>query len=88
MAWARAAGFTDIAASASAWCYATPEARAEWGQTWAVRVRESDFAQQALELGFADQAELERLAQAWREWSMEPDGWFTVPHGELLCWTQ
>ena len=88
LAWAHAAGFARIAPSATVWCYATPQDRVEWGQTWAVRVTESDFARQAVAESFSDEAELAQLAQAWRDWSHDPDGWFTVPHGELLCWTQ
>ncbi|HBJ72762.1 MAG TPA: hypothetical protein DDY88_03415 [Actinobacteria bacterium] len=85
LAWAHAAGLQAIEASASVWCYATADERAEWGQTWAIRVTESEFAKQAVAAGFADATELDALAQAWREWSVHPDGWFTIPHGELLC---
>ena len=28
---------------------------------------------------------LERLAQAWRRWTASEDGWFFIPHGEILC---
>ena len=31
------------------------------------------------------EAELEAMAQAWRDWSTEPDAWFAVLHGEILC---
>lgn len=85
LAWAHAAGFNDIEPSATVWCYAQPEDRAEWGQTWAIRVTESEFAKQAVAAGFAEPDELEQLAEAWREWSKDPDGWFTIPHGELVC---
>lgn len=88
LAWAHAAGLQNIEPSATVWCYATPEHRAEWGHTWAERVTESEFARQAVTAGFAEQAELEQLARSWREWSAEPDGWFTIPHGELLCFVQ
>jgi len=85
LAWAHAAGLSAIEPSASVWCYATPQTRTEWGQTWAVRVTESEFASQAVAAGQASPADLDELAGAWREWSAEPDGWFTVPHGELIC---
>ncbi len=88
LAWAHAAGLQHVQPSASVWCYATPEDRAEWGQTWAIRVTESAFASQAVAGGFADPVELEELAGAWRDWASDPDGWFTIPHGELLCWAQ
>ena len=30
-------------------------------------------------------AELGRIADAWRSWAVEPDGWFSVLHGEIVC---
>ena len=64
---ARAAGFTDVTASASTWCYATPADRAWQSQTWAQRCLTS-FGPRAVELGLADGADLETMAQAWRQW--------------------
>ena len=85
LAWAHAAGFQDVTASASAWCFATPADRAWWGETWAERVTSSTFATQAIERGMADREELVRLANAWRRWMEHPDAWFAVLHGEVLC---
>ena len=31
------------------------------------------------------EAELQEIAVAWREWAADGDGWFLVPHGEVLC---
>jgi SAM-dependent methyltransferase len=83
--WARAAGFADAQSTASVWCYATPEERAWWGGLWADRVTQSAFAEQATERGLATRADLDGLARAWRSWAEEPDGWFAVLHGEVLC---
>ncbi len=83
--WARDAGFADVTASSSAWRFDAPEDRAWWGGTWAERVTASTFAEQAVALGLADATALERIADAWRRWAAAPDGWFTVPHGEILC---
>ncbi|MEV5510006.1 class I SAM-dependent methyltransferase [Streptomyces orinoci] len=85
LSWARSAGLTEVTATASAWCFATPADRAWWSGLWADRVRQSSFARLALEGGHADQALLERIAEAWREWGRQPDAWFSVPCGELLC---
>ena len=85
VSWARAAGFEDVAATASAWCFATPDDRAWWGGLWADRVTESAFAAQAVERGLSDRAELEAIAAAWRAWAAAPDGWFAVLHGEIVC---
>lgn len=83
--WARAAGFTEITPSASTWCFATEADRSWWGGSWADRVTRSAFAAQALERGLATSSELERLAQAWRHWARQEDGWFLVVHGEVIC---
>jgi ubiquinone/menaquinone biosynthesis C-methylase UbiE len=85
LAWAHAAGFTDVTPSASLWCYATAEDRAWWGDLWADRVTKSAFAASAIEFGLADRAGLEDIADGWRTWAAHPDGWFIVPSGEVLC---
>jgi ubiquinone/menaquinone biosynthesis C-methylase UbiE len=85
VAWAHAAGFTDVRASAGAWCFADPEDRAWWSETWAVRSSDSTLSARAVELGLADQAELDDLAAAWRAWGAHPDAWFAVLHGEILA---
>ena len=85
LGWAHEAGFRDVAASASVWCFATPEDRQWWGGMQADRVLESRFAELALESGVADKAGLGDMAAAWRAWAQRDDGWFTVLHGELLC---
>ena len=84
LSWAREAGFTDVTASASTWCYATPADRAWQSQTWAQRCLTS-FGPRAVELGLADGADLETMAQAWRQWGDSEDAWFVVVHGEVLA---
>ena len=83
--WARAAGFSDVQCSASAWCFATPEEREWWGGTWAERVVSSRIAEQAVERNLATKAELHEIASAFREWAAADDGWFAILHGEILC---
>jgi len=83
LAWARAAGFDTVEATASSWCFATPSDREWWGGLWADRVVASAFADQAVEHGLAARAELEELSAAWRAWSASPDGWFAIVHGEV-----
>jgi SAM-dependent methyltransferase len=84
-AWARQAGCKELALSASAWCFATPSDRRWWAETWAERTTSSALATRALELGVATEPQLAELASGWLRWAEEPDGWFTVLHGELLC---
>jgi SAM-dependent methyltransferase len=85
LSWARSAGFTDIAASASAWCYTGPDDRPWWGTLWAQRLTESPFGDRAVEHGLATRPDLERLARAWLRFADSEDGWFLIPHGEVLC---
>jgi SAM-dependent methyltransferase len=85
LAWAHAAGLTDVTASASTWCFASDSDRAWWGGLWADRALKSTYATQALALGVADQARLQRISDAWRRWATSPDGWYVVVHGEILC---
>jgi SAM-dependent methyltransferase len=85
LAWAHAAGFSSVRASASAWCFASPDERTWWGDLWADRVVESAFADQAIAQGLSNPKELGGLADAWRRWAAAPDGWLAILHGEILC---
>jgi SAM-dependent methyltransferase len=85
LSWARAAGFAEIEASASSWCYTAPADRDWWGRSWAERLTESPFGDRATEQGLASRDDLERLARAWLRWAASEDGWFLIPHGEILC---
>ena len=84
-AWARAAGFVEVEASASAWCYTGPADRPWWGALWAQRLTESPFGDRAVEHGLATWADLELLARAWLRWADTDEGWFGIPHCEVLC---
>ncbi|MET7638499.1 methyltransferase domain-containing protein [Streptomyces sp. NPDC005438] len=85
LSWARQAGLTTVTAGSSTWCFATPAEREWWSDLWAERTTSSALARTALERGYADEGELAALARAWREWGVRPDGWFSVPHGEILA---
>jgi 2-polyprenyl-3-methyl-5-hydroxy-6-metoxy-1,4-benzoquinol methylase len=84
IAWAHAAGLRDLTATASSWCYAAPQEREWWGNSWAGRATASSFAEQSVAYGIADRAELEELAGAWLRWRDADDGWLGMMHGELL----
>lgn len=85
MSWVQEAGLDGIVPSASSWCYATPTDRQWWGELWAERCVESNFAVQAKESGLADDVALEQIAQDWQAWAQAPDGWFAILHGEVLA---
>ena len=86
-AWAREAGLdpTRVTCTAGTWCYHTPEERAWWGGLWADRTLQSNFAPTSIENGFATKEDLERVAETWRSWAANEDGWMTLVHGEILC---
>ena len=83
LSWAHEAGFTSAMPSASVWCYATPEERQWWGGLQAERIISSQVAVNAQAAGIATEAELQRIAEAWRQWATARDGWFAVLHGEV-----
>lgn len=85
LAWARAAGASDIRASASVWCHASPQDRAWWGGMWADRITDSAIARQAIDGGYASATELQDIAAAWNDWACCDDGWFASLHGEILA---
>lgn len=85
LAWARAAGFEHVTATASTWCYASSEDRAWWGGMWADRILESALARQLVDADMATRADLEAISSAWRRWADDGDGWYLVPHGEIIA---
>jgi 2-polyprenyl-3-methyl-5-hydroxy-6-metoxy-1,4-benzoquinol methylase len=84
LSWAHAAGLTDVVATTSSWCFATPAEREWWGRSWAGRATASAFAEQAVSYGLATADELQQLADAWLAWAAADDGWLGMLHGELL----
>ncbi|QFG21214.1 methyltransferase domain-containing protein [Actinomadura sp. WMMB 499] len=84
-AWARAAGFADVRSSASTWCFATPEERAWWSDSWGGRLARSAVADAAVAGGHATRAELDGVYAGWKAWAAAEDGWFAVLHGEIVC---
>ena len=83
--WVRAAGFIDLACTASVWCFASDAEREWWGDSWALRATESAFAAHAIESGTASVAELGVISDAWLAWKNDPDGWMQMPHGEVIA---
>ena len=85
LAWVRAAGFDDVRVSTSTWTFADDESRAWWGSLWADRATQSSFATQAVEYGFATIDELTQISEGFHDWSTNADGYFCIPHGEILA---
>jgi SAM-dependent methyltransferase len=84
-AWAIEAGFDRVDSSASTWCFASEDEREWWGESWSIRVTESDFGRYAREFGLADDAALSDVSESWLEWSRRSDGWYGMPHGEIVA---
>jgi hypothetical protein len=51
---------------------------------WAERITATALAEQLLRDRRATSEELEAVARAWRTWAADPDGWISVPHGEII----
>jgi SAM-dependent methyltransferase len=85
LSWAHSAGLTDVTATSSTWCFATPTERAYWGGMWAERILNSAIARQLVDSGQATTADLKRISQAWNDWAADDDGWFSILHGEVIC---
>jgi len=69
---------------ASSWCYNTPDTIATWSHMWADRIAGSSFKTNALNSGFATQADLDRLRETWLGFAKEDDAWFTLLHGDII----
>lgn len=83
--WAREAGFSKVTCTASLWLFESDEDRAWWGGMWADRALQSAFADNAIALGLADQARLQRISDGWRKWADDPRGWMLMPHAEIIA---
>ena len=81
LAWAHAAGFTDVQAGASTWCFATPEDRAWWGELWADR----GYASAALERALRQRAIEPRISKPRRAGEPIPAGTPTREVWRLGC---
>lgn len=83
--WALAAGFPEVIATGSVWVFSSDRDREWWGGAWSDRATKSTFAAHAIESGHATHAELETVAEAWRAWAADPEGWLLMPHGEIIA---
>lgn len=83
-AWVRSAGFADIEVHPNVVAMEGEDARI-WGRTWSQRILYSGIADQALEYGFADRAELERLSNGWASWADSDDPFFMFTQIAVLA---
>ena len=84
LSWVTKAGFTNVETTASTTAHTDQEGRTVWGEMWAVRVAESDFADHAVENGLATRGELQEISNAFRQWAAQPDGFWAWVNGEVI----
>ena len=84
LSWVTEAGFAEPVATTSTTTWADPDGRAEWGEMWAVRATDSDFANHAVGNGLATRAELHEIADGFRQWASRPDGFWAWLNGEVI----
>ena len=85
LAWAHEAGFEEVSPGASTWLHATPGARRAWAATCAGRLTCGPFAEQLERESWASAEERAVLAGDFHRWAEDPDGWFSVLHGEIIA---
>ena len=83
--WALEAGFHDVVATASVSCFSSDADREWWAGFRAEEVVASNFASRAIETGHVQLADLHAMERAWHEWGAAEDGWFVMPHGEIIA---
>jgi ubiquinone/menaquinone biosynthesis C-methylase UbiE len=77
-------GFVSIRASASYDSYGDPQAVRFIGGIAASRCQEADFREQVIGQGLATQERLDRLQAAWKQWTLRPDAFCAIAHGEAV----
>ncbi|MCY3849892.1 MAG: methyltransferase domain-containing protein [Acidimicrobiaceae bacterium] len=85
LSWVTAAGFADPEVTTSSVSHADAQGRAFWGEMWAVRVIDSDFARHAVDHGLSTRAELQEISDAFRRWSTQADGFWAYLCGEVVA---
>ena len=85
LAWAHEAGFEEVSPGASTWLHATPGSRRVWAATCAGRLTSGPFAEQLERESWASAEERGALAEDFHRWAEDPDGWFSVLHGEIIA---
>jgi ubiquinone/menaquinone biosynthesis C-methylase UbiE len=84
--WARQAGFKheEITASWAHWRY-TGQRVTQFAQSWSGRILQPGFTVTATREGFATEEEIKQISEGWKQWPTDPDAFFAIPHGEILC---
>ena len=86
--WARQAGFDseNITKTASVTLLSRPEEREFYAAMNRDRFTQSDLRVKFKDAGLTD-AELDEIVQGFQTWKDDPDGWYSIMQGEILCRT-
>ena len=85
LAWARAAGFTDITVLVVHLELRRPRTNGSGGPASGSTGSWRRSGRQAVADGFATADELAAMVAGWRRWAADGDGWFAILHGEILA---
>jgi len=84
--WARQAGIkeNEMELSWDVWRYQGERAK-QFSESHGGRVLQPGFLGTAVKEGFATEAEVKDVSQAWYEWGVAEDALIIIPSGQLLC---
>ena len=86
LAWAQEAGFGEVRPTRVGVVLRHARGPRLVGRDVGGADRASAMAEQAVADGLATADRLARNCRdGWREWAADPDGWFVILHGEVLC---
>ena len=90
LAWAREAGFQreHIQVTASVGVYATHTRRQFIANRFAGGMLHSEVGQKAVDLGLTTTEEIDSIADAWKTWVHDEDGYLGLANTEILCWKE
>lgn len=83
--WAYEASLETVNQTSSTWIFETPADVKWWGETWADRVLNSNFADHAKTLKLLTELELQKMHDGWISWSQSNPAYFIIPHDELIA---
>jgi ubiquinone/menaquinone biosynthesis C-methylase UbiE len=83
--WLHEAGFGDVILSGTTWTFPGYDSVEAWATSWAERTTRSNLAVKAVEYGIASGAELESIADGFRQWCRGPAAFFSIGHVEALA---
>ncbi|MEO9198588.1 MAG: methyltransferase domain-containing protein [Antricoccus sp.] len=83
--WMRESGLTDVEFSVGSYLYSSAAETRWWADVWSERAVSSDYAARAIELGLADAAGLQQIAEGFQRWGADPDATFMIPNTQVLA---